>query len=310
MKNLLTFDVGTTNSRIRRWTGEEMKEEIKISFGVKDGSAVLEKKLAEVVESIRSKVDKIDAIIASGMITSNLGLCEIPHIETPVTMEKLARGMEQKELFGIPAYYITGIKTSEKLKDLNLSDVIRGEEVEVYGILKSLDIKENSLVILPGTHNKFILVNENKEIVDFTTTISGEMLQALTNNTILRTSLDGSYCKEIDYNFLEMGFKFSRERGFGKALFSLRTLDLFNKLSIDEKASYLLGIVIQNDVETLYLNKLIKNNEKIILGGAGTLTKAFGHILKNIENRDVIFIEDGRLSALGALEIAKINSIL
>lgn len=308
MKKILTFDVGTTNSRIRIWIEDKISEDIKLPFGIKDTSLVLEKKLFESVENIKQKYGEIDSIIASGMITSNLGLCEVPHVEVPVTIEKLASKVCLKELFGIPTFYIPGIKTLEKIENLNFNDVIRGEEVEVFGLFKILDINKKSLIILPGTHNKFILVTPNKEIVDFTTTISGELLYNLTNNTILKNSLDSSFCKKINYKFLEMGFEHSKKRGFGKTLFSLRSLDIFNNVTIDEKTSYLLGTVIQNDIETLYLNQLIEKSESIICAGSGIFPKAFGYIMKNIEKKEVLYIENGILSALGALEIVnKIN---
>lgn len=310
-KCIITLDVGTTNSRIRSWIGNILEEEIKIPIGVKSDKKILTSKIQENINILKNKKNKIEGIIASGMITSNLGLCHIDHLTLPVTLNKLAENIEKKEICGIPIYYITGIKTAQKLDELNLNDVIRGEEVEVFGILKKLQIKEECIIILPGSHNKFILVNKNHEILDFSTTISGELLEIITKNSILKTSLDSSFCHELNYKFLQKGYFFSKEKGFGKALFSLRSLDLFNKLSLNEKSSYLLGIIIQQDIESLILNKFLTKERTVIIGGAGNFVKAMDYLLKeNIPDVKVKIINDNKLSSIGALEIARVSSLI
>ncbi|MFR8903943.1 MAG: 2-dehydro-3-deoxygalactonokinase [Blautia wexlerae] len=41
------------------------------------------------------------------------------------------------------------------------------------------------ILVLPGSHNKFVAVNADKEITGCLTSISGELLSAIINDTII-----------------------------------------------------------------------------------------------------------------------------
>lgn len=58
---------------------------------------------------------------------------------------------------------------------------MRGEETQIVG----LDLPENALVLLPGTHSKWVHVKRGT-IVSFTTYMTGDLFAALTRHTILQ----------------------------------------------------------------------------------------------------------------------------
>src|SRR5690554_127957 len=94
----ILIDSGTTHSRIRLvslWSSK-VKDVIKRAVGVRntaiDGNnQKLRNMISQAVEEIITKnalqTDQVKYIIASGMITSNLGLYEIPHISAPARLE-------------------------------------------------------------------------------------------------------------------------------------------------------------------------------------------------------------------------------
>src|SRR5690606_3822078 len=67
-------------------------------------------------------------------------------------------------------------------------DVMRGEEVQLLGLLQQQTRDSKALFILPGTHSKHIHVKGN-HIAFFKTYITGEMFQVLSTYSLLKNSL-------------------------------------------------------------------------------------------------------------------------
>lgn len=138
------------------------------------------------------------------------------------------------------------------------------------------------LLILPGSHNKYVSVNENGQIKECMTAMSGEILAALTKNTILTASLSGMFVDEADLNidWLEMGIDNCKSFGLGRAAFLTRTLDLFCGISPKLLSSYLLGVVLTTDIEALsgWIGTAI--DLKVIIGGSGAVSKALEILLE------------------------------
>jgi hypothetical protein len=80
--------------------------------------------------------DDVSTIIASGMITSEYGLCNIPHINTPAGLNELHENLHKAsipEISPIPFVFVRGVKM--KGDDFSCTDIMRGEETEIMGIL-------------------------------------------------------------------------------------------------------------------------------------------------------------------------------
>ncbi|KLN47284.1 hypothetical protein AAY77_00635 [Providencia rettgeri] len=102
-----------------------------------------------------------------------------------------------KEISEKPIIFIPGIKnkTTELTFDsIESMDVMRGEEVEIFGILAQKPDLGASLVILPGSHSKFVRIDDNKNVIALATTMAGEIFDTLTHQTILASSLETSIC--------------------------------------------------------------------------------------------------------------------
>ena len=178
MKNYITLDGGTTNTRLTLALDGEIKDRISLGVGVQKnigGTGALESAIKQGIIDLlhRNSISEgdVDAIIASGMITSEFGLCNLPHIPTPAGISELHTSIERVELpeiSSIPFACIRGVKVDAD--DMERFDIMRGEETEVFGILPYLPLNTPATIILPGTHNKIIRVNATGEIINFRTT--------------------------------------------------------------------------------------------------------------------------------------------
>ena len=116
------------------------KADVATSGGATAGSATLCGEKAGGATSGSATVRRIREsdvirILASGMITSEFGLYELPHLTAPAGIKELHDSMAEvsfPEISPIPFVFIRGIKVnSDKLCDF---DMMRGEETELVGI--------------------------------------------------------------------------------------------------------------------------------------------------------------------------------
>ena len=93
----------------------------------------------------------------------------------------LVKTIEEEKIVVI----VPGVKTEgETIAD---ADMMRGEETELIGLMEHLE--SAAVYVLPGSHSKLIHVDGAGRIVDFTTMLTGEMIAALSQNTILKDAV-------------------------------------------------------------------------------------------------------------------------
>jgi len=137
--------------------------------------------------------DRQIPLIASGMITSRQGWIEIEYLGCPTDVSQLVNQAVQHRLqCGNLIRFISGVRY---LDGSGLPDVMRGEETQIAGLFaQSANLPSLTdgpmTVVLPGTHSKWVTVDENRCIVAFRTFMTGEMFALLGAHSILRHSLD------------------------------------------------------------------------------------------------------------------------
>ena len=184
--------------------------------------------------------DKSLPIVASGMITSRQGWVECPYAQCPAGAADLATAITRKTTAsGRAIHFITGLH----FKSPSIGhDVIRGEETQVIGAVES----GATHFITRGTHCKWIDVG-NQKITGFSTYMTGESFALYKQHSIL-----GRLMKDAAEN--ESVFKRGVEKalddpaGILHALFSVRTLGLFDEVAPEHLASYLSGLLIGQEV--------------------------------------------------------------
>ena len=305
----ILIDSGTTHSRIRlvNTNSSKVEDAIKLAVGVRDTAIAgnnhnLKTMISEAIKEIINKnsinKNQIKCIIASGMITSNLGLYEVPHISAPANLEDFVRNCKivtTEDFLDIPCIYVPGMKNAGDFTEpdflVDSMDMLRGEEVETYGLLEQLKPKGKGLMVLPGSHTKYILVDENQTLVSSYSTLGGEIIHAIRSNTILSNSIDEKLIKKIDETQLISGYKAAKKVGLTRVFYHIRLVQLFSNLDNNERANYFVGAVLESDIKALkvYLEDVEKLNW-IIVGGTSPLRKAFIQLLKE-ENYTMNMIE-------------------
>ncbi|GMQ57971.1 2-dehydro-3-deoxygalactonokinase [Vallitalea sediminicola] len=324
-KYIITIDTGTTNTRIILWRKDrELVDSIKISVGVRntaiDGNnSELKKAIKQGLEQIlninKLGYDNISKIMAGGMITSNVGLIEIPHLTVPVSITELKKGVRDvliEEICPIPISFIPGVKNKVdciELSTFEQMDIMRGEEIEAMALIKSIDSDCGYVIVLPGSHTKFIKVDASKKIVACLTTLTGEILSAITNNTIIADAVGKKFVskEEYDRDMLLLGYNTTVKAGLSRAVFSARIINQFCENNKSKIANFILGAVLENDIEAVKNSVALSINgsEHMIVSGKSPFRQAIADIFKyeaTFSNVTEIIPKDSEpLSGIGAL---------
>lgn len=176
-------------------------------------------------------------ILAAGMIGSTRGWHDVPYVAAPADMAALAAGCAQ---VGEGVTIIPGVS---RLDDRR-ADVMRGEEVQVFGAIAANLAPADALFCQPGTHNKWI-VAEAGAIVDFTTAMTGELFALLKAHGILAGMLDGAV---VDGPAFRDGLARGGAGDLPAALFEVRASVLLGTRAAEDAASFASGVLIGADV--------------------------------------------------------------
>lgn len=286
MGTCVVVDSGTSNTRVRLWRGGRVAATEVRPVGSRDVAAMghsgaLKAALHDAIGEVRRGA-AVEAIVCSGMITSNLGLREVPHLEAPATIDDLARGLVSDrfpELCELPFYFVPGVKTlpAEPIAADNLhqADLMRGEETEVAGLLSTMGLETPAVFLHLGSHHKGIRVGEGEVIAGSSTALTGELLDAVRRHTIL----SGSTLDTLDFEpapeMWRLGLELGRREGFGRALFLVRTGEQLWPLDRAAATAVLLGVLAGLDLQML--EKYRGRTATTVIYGKG----AFGPMLRD-----------------------------
>ena len=269
MATYITIDGGTTNTRIGLIKDYNLIDIIKFDVGAGKGKEALKDTIKNGIEELLSRNnDAPECILASGMITSEYGLINLPHITVPAGIDELHNSMEKvvlREISNIPFCFIRGVKT--ECSNLEDADMMRGEETEVMGILSG-----DGIYILPGSHSKIITIKDGK-ILKFSTHLTGEMAKALSKNTILKDAI--VFCDETDDEYLLNGFDCCSENGINESLFKVRILKNIFKCNEKQIYSFFMGIILKDEIESIIKKKPVN----VTIGGRKQFKEAIAKIL-------------------------------
>lgn len=313
MKRYVTIDGGTTNTRVNLVADERIIASKKISRGAKAGIDDREGLKTELKTAISALLAEnslsesdVVKILASGMITSEFGLYELPHLVAPAGICELHSSMAEvtfPEISNIPFVFIRGVKVASA--DLAEFDMMRGEETELVGLISLLENNSNAVFVLPGSHSKIVNTDECGRIKSFSTMLTGEMIMALSSGTILKDAVDLSV-DECDSEYLVKGYSFAKEEGLNKALFKVRILKNAFKCSPKEVYNFYLGAILADEID----NILSSDAKTVIIGGNKRIKAPTATLISALSDKTVLTVSDDdveRSTAIGAIKIFEYN---
>ena len=319
----ITIDGGTTNTRACLVRGSRVVAKAARGVGVRnvaieETTVSLQAAVKECIEEIlqrsgHSSVD-IDLICASGMLTSNVGLREVSHVPVPAGLDELATRVTAasfSEIIPSPIYLVPGVKTRPKgtaIEDLSQLDMMRGEEVEVLGILELTGHRGPLYVVLPGSHTKLLKIDSRNRIVGSYTTLAGELMQALAERTVLASSIEWPASDPPLWNDLEAGTRFVNRYGLLRGGFAVRLADVLTGMSERRCAWFFVGMVVGSDLLDLVRWPDWSDDLRILVGGRQPLRSAYVRVFRANLDRHAEAIEDSVVAvapSLGAVTVVR-----
>ncbi len=293
MATYITIDGGTTNTRISLVCDGCIKQTLKINIGAQksiEGTKPLRQALKDAIASLLTAnslaEQDVCRILASGMITSEFGLCKLDHIAVPAGLCELSNATHEvvlEDISSIPFVFVRGVKSVSQ--DIGGTDMMRGEETELMGIIEPSH--GECIYVLPGSHSKIIRCDDRGRITAFSTLLTGEMLFALSQNTILKDAVDFSI-DECDTDFLLQGYHYAETKGISEGLFKVRVLKNLFGTNPAEVYSFYMGVVLQPEIKRIAEYGI----PKVIIGGKKQLRSAMYAILSEVSSMNVISLKD------------------
>jgi 2-dehydro-3-deoxygalactonokinase len=182
--------------------------------------------------------------LMSGMVGSRQGWVEVPYVRCPATFETLAAHVTwlgQDEL-PMPVGIVAGLMTEQ----YGLPDVMRGEEMQIFGAAHLLQ-RRSATLVLPGTHSKWAVLQEGA-ITGFRSYMTGEVYALLRQHSILARLMPSTQEEAWVEGAFVQGVRTSKEGPLMSSLFSARTLGLVDRLPSEALPSYLSGLLIGHEM--------------------------------------------------------------
>lgn len=189
-------------------------------------------------------------VLASGMIGSSNGWAEAAYVACPAALDRLADELLPVPATPAPLSIVPGMQ--QRSAPGQLADVMRGEETQVLGALAaSADLAAKGLLVLPGTHCKWVTVKDGR-IVGFNTYMTGELFAVLKAHSILgKPAADGA---EDSPEAFSLGVDTARAAGpagVASTLFSTRSRLLAGEITASATLDYLSGLLIGDELRSV-----------------------------------------------------------
>jgi 2-dehydro-3-deoxygalactonokinase len=230
-------------------------------------------------------------VFAAGMITSPLGLQDVPHVLAPAGVDDLARGAVEFHDTAVapqPIVLIPGIRTEsfnggregdDTGADSLPFDVMRGEETLVCGLIARGQLGAGSALLNASSHWKLIRVDAEGRVAGSRTSLGGEVVHSVQSGTILSASLPAGPLDRVSTHWLEAGARAGRRDGLLRALFGVRLLDQQKLADAPERFSFLAGACIAEDIDALLASGALTPGTPIAVSGPAAVPAAWAHLL-------------------------------
>jgi 2-dehydro-3-deoxygalactonokinase len=280
---LICVDAGTTNTRVWLTVGDQAPARVRAGVGVRDtardgSSERLRAALRELIDQVRQGFEQSpQCVIAAGMITSPLGLAEVPHVQTPAGLNELAAATRRysfPDITDLPIILIPGARSGPRRCDpetAGTTDVMRGEETLLIGLHALGLIAPQSTLLNLGSHWKAIEFDQDARIASSLTSMTGELIHTAQTQTILASSVPQTRPNMIDQTWLEAGMREQRHSGLARALFCVRLLEQGSDGSAEQRLSFLIGAFLASDMDAMLSRGVFDSDRAVVITGGGVI---------------------------------------
>lgn len=233
-ENYIAVDWGSTHLRAWHVQQNEIKNQLQVAMGVtRLGSTNAAEVFAQYIAPWRDALDV--PVVMAGMIGSEAGWKSVPYVSCPVSLVSLAQHLCP---VGEQIWIVPGLKVEEA----DVSNVMRGEETQLLG---ASQLSPSSWYVMPGTHCKWVQMNEG-QVVHFETVMTGELHHLLMTHSLLGAGLPQ---QESDEAAFEQGVqKGLQSPSILPRLFETRAAWVLNSLPRASVSDFLSGLLIGAEV--------------------------------------------------------------
>lgn len=212
-----------------------------------------------------------ERVILCGMAGARDGLHEAPYLACPVDRQAWSVRAAQFEWHGRKIAIAPGMAGQN---DNGRPDVMRGEETQVFGVM-ALDpdlTTGEHLMVLPGTHSKWVRVEDGR-IAGFTTHMTGELFELLGASTL---SIAGAAAANDDNPGFAEGLARSAEIGsLTASLFEARAAQLRDGKSPSWARGFVSGLLIGTETRS----EALSGPKSVVMIGDPGLTARYSQAL-------------------------------
>lgn len=222
-------------------------------------------------------------VLASGMVGSNQGWQEAEYVHLPSDIDSICARLTKVHFAGGELSIVPGLFFPGDPATGMPPDVIRGEEVQILGVLaETPEGSPDRLLVMPGTHTKWVHVQRGV-VRDFVTAMTGEVFGLMMSHSIVgRLATDPPAGRALGEAFergLAAATDLVPDRGLAAALFTGRTLVMGGRLRPDEVSDYLSGLLIGDEVNHV-LGGFAQGSGQVSVCGSTGLSARYSRALE------------------------------
>lgn len=297
MRSFIGLDVGTTHSRGYLVADGRIVARARAAIGIRNaatggGPQVLREPLHRLIGQLATAPEARaspppEAVVAAGMITSELGLRAVQHLPAPVSVDDLAGALQthrDQAITELPILLVPGVRSGPlklPVERIGEADVMRGEETLCVGLLEQQILYPSGVLLNLGSHWKMVRIDDAGRIGDSRTALSGELLQAARSHTVLASSLSTEWPEEVDASWARAGVQEAIASGLERALFCVRLLEQRSESTPSDRLAYLTGAFVGAALPPLI--QALPTGTSIVLAGAGGAGEIFAQALRERE---------------------------
>lgn len=325
MKGYVFFDCGSSAMRLYYIANDQVvgmrKENRGINgFATREGlKHFLKDAVDRFLDSMGVAPSDISFLMASGMITSDMGLKNVPHLTAPAGAKELAMGIDVLEgedsPFEQPMMLIRGIKNAglmEEFAHLENSDLMRGEELQALGVLERFGTSDAPTAVIElGSTTKLIEIDPQGRIVNSFTALSGQTYQAIIDGTFIGNSVkaDGTAQPENYYDeaIVRDAIRSVERNGFLRSVMTVRFAGVLLQKQWYERQLFYSALFAGDDKNWLIRHmEGFSKNARIYLVGNNARCRIYETMIRDCLDCQITTISDSEQVSNLAVNGAKL----